>query len=331
MRLKNELHKFITGLCTSFLRMIKISGIQISRSARQQKESRLFKALSACGNNMRRTSHHSGISVGVPLILFTLMISFAFVYRVYAENTILTQQISSLTVQVKDYTSLTAQQLALLDNLKSFESDATSKISEYNEKYKTIADRYIDSRLSSSFASRATGDPGQSFITDINELKSLLDGINTLNATTNTGELKFNDAESRIRAFLDGIPTYFPTYGTITQYFGSRSQPHNYSYIEHSGVDIPASYGQEIRAAASGIVVQAAWSGGYGNCVVIDHLNGIKTYYAHCSSILVAVGQHVEKGEVVSLIGSTGNSTGPHLHFEVYLNGTAVDPLNFLQ
>jgi murein DD-endopeptidase MepM/ murein hydrolase activator NlpD len=98
----------------------------------------------------------------------------------------------------------------------------------------------------------------------------------------------------------------------------------------HEGIDIAASSGTPIWAAASGTVIYSGWLGGYGNLVVIDHGNGLSTAYAHASSILVGVGQSVSQGETVSLIGSTGNSSGPHLHFEVRVNGSAVDPLLYL-
>jgi murein DD-endopeptidase MepM/ murein hydrolase activator NlpD len=98
----------------------------------------------------------------------------------------------------------------------------------------------------------------------------------------------------------------------------------------HEGIDIGCAYGAPNRAAASGTIIQAGWLGGYGNLVVVDHGNGLSTAYAHASSILVSVGQSVSQGETVSLVGSTGHSTGPHLHFEVRINGVAVDPLLYL-
>ena len=98
----------------------------------------------------------------------------------------------------------------------------------------------------------------------------------------------------------------------------------------HEGIDIGCAYGTPNRAAASGTVIYAGWLGGYGNLVVVDHGNGLSTAYAHASSILVSVGQSVSQGQTVSLVGSTGHSTGPHLHFEVRLNGVAVDPLPYL-
>lgn len=98
----------------------------------------------------------------------------------------------------------------------------------------------------------------------------------------------------------------------------------------HEGIDISASSGTPIRAAAAGTVIHAGWLGGYGNLVVVDHGDGLATAYAHASVIVVVVGQQVSQGETVSLVGSTGNSSGPHLHFEVRVNGDAVDPLFYL-
>ena len=98
----------------------------------------------------------------------------------------------------------------------------------------------------------------------------------------------------------------------------------------HEGVDIGCAYGTPNRAAASGTVIYSGWHGGYGNLVVVDHGNGLSTAYAHASSLLVGIGQSVSQGDTVSLVGSTGNSSGPHLHFEVRVNGQAVDPLFYL-
>ncbi|HEU5206889.1 MAG TPA: peptidoglycan DD-metalloendopeptidase family protein [Gaiellaceae bacterium] len=98
----------------------------------------------------------------------------------------------------------------------------------------------------------------------------------------------------------------------------------------HEGIDIGCAYGTPNRAAAAGTVIYAGWLGGYGNLVVVDHGNGLSTAYAHASAILVSVGQSVSQGQTVSLVGSTGNSSGPHLHFEVRVNGVAVDPLPYL-
>ena len=110
----------------------------------------------------------------------------------------------------------------------------------------------------------------------------------------------------------------------ITSRFGSR-----WGTI-HYGIDLGASQGSDIYAADSGTVYYAGYCGGYGNLIKIDHGNGMQTYYAHCSELLVSEGQYVKNGEKIGLVGSTGNSTGPHLHFEVIINGVRVDPIDFL-
>ena len=116
----------------------------------------------------------------------------------------------------------------------------------------------------------------------------------------------------------------WPVNGPVVSGFGMRWGR------MHEGIDIAAALGTPIHAAASGTVIHAGWLGGYGNLVVVDHGDGLATAYAHASAILVAVGQQVSQGDTLSLVGSTGNSTGPHLHFEVRVNGSAVDPLLYL-
>ena len=98
----------------------------------------------------------------------------------------------------------------------------------------------------------------------------------------------------------------------------------------HAGIDIGASTGTPIYAAAAGTVIYAGWMGGYGNVVLIDHLNGLVTVYAHQSSIATGDGARVSQGQVIGSVGSTGNSTGPHLHFETRVWGTAVNPMQYL-
>jgi murein DD-endopeptidase MepM/ murein hydrolase activator NlpD len=116
----------------------------------------------------------------------------------------------------------------------------------------------------------------------------------------------------------------WPTSGSVTSYFGMRWGR------MHEGIDIAAPYGTPIRAAAAGIVLVSGWMGGYGNLVVIDHGGGLATAYAHNTSNAVGVGQSVAQGQVIAYVGSTGHSTGPHVHFEVRVNGAAVDPLGYL-
>ena len=121
----------------------------------------------------------------------------------------------------------------------------------------------------------------------------------------------------------------WPSYCTyITSRQGPRTHPVTGEYKNHGGTDIGASYGSAIYAADSGTVVRSAdgWNGGWGNYVMIDHGNGMQTLYAHMSSRAVSVGQTVSRGQTIGYVGSTGMSTGPHLHFEMYVNGSRIDP-----
>ncbi|MDX1621339.1 MAG: M23 family metallopeptidase, partial [Nitriliruptorales bacterium] len=122
---------------------------------------------------------------------------------------------------------------------------------------------------------------------------------------------------------------FWPTNGYKTSDYGWRTHPIFGSRRMHTGVDISGSTGQPIIAAAGGTVVHAGWRGGYGLAVVIDHGGGMATLYAHQSSIAVGTGQHVDGGQVIGAVGSTGYSTGPHLHFEVRINGEPQNPMNW--
>ncbi|MEA5004726.1 MAG: phage tail tape measure protein [Christensenella sp.] len=115
----------------------------------------------------------------------------------------------------------------------------------------------------------------------------------------------------------------------ITDYFGNRESPGGIGSTYHEGVDIGAPYGSPVYAAGSGSASIAGWYGGYGNAVKLDHGNGLSTLYGHMSEVLTSVGANVRTGETIGLVGSTGNSTGPHIHFSVLVNGEQVDPMNY--
>jgi len=120
----------------------------------------------------------------------------------------------------------------------------------------------------------------------------------------------------------------WPAKGSLTQGFGAN--PAYYGPGGHNGIDIANTIGTPVVAADAGTVTYAGWHGGLGNAVIIDHGNGFRTEYGHASSVSVSVGQRVQQGQLIMLIGSTGNSTGPHCHFSVVLNGVYVDPLRYL-
>ena len=119
-------------------------------------------------------------------------------------------------------------------------------------------------------------------------------------------------------------------FGRISSSFGYRTHPISRRRRWHSGVDLTACYGTSIRAARSGRVVDCSWNGGLGQTVILQHDGGFQTVYGHCSQIRVKKNQYVQKGQIIAAVGSTGQATGPHLHFEVRKSGRPVNPLRYL-
>jgi murein DD-endopeptidase MepM/ murein hydrolase activator NlpD len=145
-------------------------------------------------------------------------------------------------------------------------------------------------------------------------------------------EMRMYEAFLRSRGVSRGvIPSIWPVYGKLESGVGGRRNPftgrgHEY----HEGQDIDAAWGTPVEAAAAGKVIIAGWQRGYGNVVYVDHGSGLSTRYGHLSKINVSVGQSIDTGEIIGLVGSTGRSTGPHLHYEVRVNNQPVDPKPYL-
>jgi murein DD-endopeptidase MepM/ murein hydrolase activator NlpD len=125
-------------------------------------------------------------------------------------------------------------------------------------------------------------------------------------------------------------PSLWPVEGKLMSSFGARTDPFSGEGAIHTGVDLAAPRGTPIRSAADGIVVHAEWMSGYGRLVIVDHGNGLQTYYGHLSRFLVIPGQEVRRGDVIAQSGASGRVTSPHLHYEVRMAGTPVNPYPFL-
>jgi murein DD-endopeptidase MepM/ murein hydrolase activator NlpD len=155
-------------------------------------------------------------------------------------------------------------------------------------------------------------------------------------ATSSTFKTLF-DSWKKLDQLQDGIiavPSDKPVQASVTMMsgFGYRSDPFNHHAAMHPGIDLSGAYGTPIYATADGIVLRAGWnSGGYGNLVEIDHGRGITTRYGHMSAILVREGDHITRGQQIGRMGSTGRSTGNHLHYEVRIDGRAVNPIPFMK
>ena len=178
--------------------------------------------------------------------------------------------------------------------------------------------------------------------------KEILENIDPKTVYADAGSIDMEELKEQLRKsaksvasiqeYLKGqrdifvsTPSGWPVSGAITSPFGEREAPMGGGAQFHTGIDISVPTGTPVKATADGIISFAGWSAGSGNLVVVEHGLGYYTAYAHNSSIAVKIGQRVKRGEIISHSGSTGNSTGPHVHYEVWEQGKAVNPKSFLE
>ena len=159
------------------------------------------------------------------------------------------------------------------------------------------------------------------------DMENLKQQINITNATV--GEIR--DYLHVQRDIYVSTPKGFPVAGHISSYYGERESPIGGDREFHSGIDISTEPGNPVRATADGIVSFSGWSGGNGNLVVLEHGHGFSTFYAHNRMNVVKVGQKVKRGDLISYAGSTGSSTGPHVHYEIWRNGKHVNPIDYIK
>jgi murein DD-endopeptidase MepM/ murein hydrolase activator NlpD len=227
--------------------------------------------------------------------------------------------------QVATAKARTAAQRRATIETKRLQAATVSAIAERTEEARDARDRLAAERdrlaTVSSLKASALADTRESRAEFVQEAESLAAQSAALAAT-------IRGAQQQAGSTGSGEPSaaglIWPCDGVVTSGFGMRWGR------MHEGIDIGCAYGAPNRAAAAGTVIYAGWMSGYGNLVVIDHGNGLSTAYGHASSLAVSVGQSVAQGQTVSYVGATGHATGPHLHFEVRVNGVPVDPLAFL-
>ena len=170
------------------------------------------------------------------------------------------------------------------------------------------------------------------------QVSSSLDQLYALKSTALTGAASVGISMGLTRnsttaewVRANSAPNLWPVEGQITGSFGERIDPFNGEGAFHSGVDISASVGSPVIAPADGVVTYADFMGGYGRAVMVDHGHGISTRYGHLASFAVAAGQQIHRGDTIGYVGLSGRSTGPHLHYEVRINDTPVNPYKYLR
>jgi murein DD-endopeptidase MepM/ murein hydrolase activator NlpD len=246
--------------------------------------------------------------------------------------------ISQQDMQVAVLNSYIQRQSYLIENksdellsIEGLQSSIDMTLMSLAVKLENVTTNYVDEYTNAQGTAGLSYEKVDFFLRVAQDLADTLAKIELLSTTSESQMLSFNALKSELNEYLDKIPSYWPTESTyISSPFGTRFHPILNVYKTHTGADIGGTTGEEIYASGTGTVVFSGLNGGYGYMVKIDHGEGIETLYGHSSKLLVNVGDYVEKGQVIALVGSTGLSTGPHVHFEVRINNIPVNPLAFI-
>jgi murein DD-endopeptidase MepM/ murein hydrolase activator NlpD len=218
------------------------------------------------------------------------------------------QQLMAQITQLKGAMPVAAAEVKKGNDAQTYIQSIEGKLSKIND--------YLRKRGLKGFSTTAVGGNGNA------EAAKLTD---------NEAYSLYDEYLTRLVHTVAFTPMGYPHISALTSYFGYRSDPFNSSDAEfHPGIDFKGNKGDDARCTANGTVVFAGWAGGYGNCVRIAHSNNLETLYGHLSRINVKVGQDVTVGQKIGEVGSTGRSTGTHLHYEIRKNGKAINPISYL-
>ncbi|MDU4961300.1 MAG: M23 family metallopeptidase [Sporomusaceae bacterium] len=235
-------------------------------------------------------------------------------------------------VRLRQETGHQSDQLEQLAQKTAALQNDVSRLNVLDAEIRRLVDGGDSEPVSRSGASRARygGQGGEIVNPNAEQLNTLVEELQAVVKVRERSLAELKEKVADRNARLAVTPSIWPANGDVTSRFGWRSSPFGWGSDWHPGIDIANSPGTPIAATADGQVVMSGWYGGYGKCVQIDHGNGIISLYGHNSELLVSVGQTIKKGDLIAYMGSTGASTGSHVHYEIRVNGTAVNPANFL-
>ncbi len=233
-------------------------------------------------------------------------------------------------VEIKDLKSTSEFVIGKLAQLHELESKIRNMVglsSDEEKKENSTVSRSLD-LLSMDFDAIKDHDYYQ--LTSLTETESVDAITNLIESQKENYDHLIKDVEKQLK-YLESRPDKWPIIGRISSYFGYRKDPFTRRRSFHNGIDIANRFGLKVTAAGSGIVTYSGWNGNYGRVIIISHGYGYKSVYAHNNKNLVKVGDKVKKGQAIAHLGSTGRSTGPHLHFEIRYNGQHINPLKVLE
>lgn len=221
----------------------------------------------------------------------------------------------------------------LLDEVTEIKNSLEEQKASLNS-MKTTLEMNKKSQMSKSAELATASQAQQQLVNEINsDLNAQFEILEDLEAESNAIASQIKAIQAKNAGTTSAPGAYLwpcPSSKNITSNYGYRIHPIQGTKKLHSGMDIGAKTGADVIASASGTVIMSQYYGGYGNCIIIDHGGGVSTLYGHMSSLIAKNGAKVNAGDVIGKVGSTGNSTGPHLHFEVRINGSTVDPKGYV-
>ena len=244
----------------------------------------------------------------------------------------------SRTARLQNENSRLAQEIGELHGRLSTLSDTLTRISQRDARIRVLANlEPIDPQVQAAGIGGPTLASRPGLLNAgpaVRRSEEIRVDLNALIRRANLLASSFEEAKDSLASHsqrLAATPSIMPTQGWLTSAFSSmREHPILHIARPHEGIDVTAPMGSPIEAPAAGVVTDAGWESGYGNTVTIDHGYGIVTKFAHASKLLVKAGQRVQRGQRIALVGNTGLATGPHLHYEVHVNGRPVDPLKYV-
>jgi murein DD-endopeptidase MepM/ murein hydrolase activator NlpD len=287
------------------LRLKKLDPKDVSTVIILNKSDAATKTLQIKTKHIHRLRYYAlGMFCVLALLVFTIVVQQQNNTRQELEKQVLLSQIKSLKGQIPE-------------NLKRAgeEHEAETYVQAIEGKLKKI-NEYLRKRGLKGFSTASVGGAGGNADEEMSDKDVYM---------------AYDSYLTKVVTAVAFTPMGYPRISSLTSRFGYRSDPFSSSRAEyHPGIDFKGNYGDAVKCTANGRVVSAGWAGGYGNCVRVKHNNGFETVYGHLSRITVKVGQTVTVGDKVGQIGSTGRSTGAHLHYEVRQNGKPVNPTRFL-
>lgn len=288
----------------------------------------------SANNKIKQVKLSKGFIWTCALIFLIVAISLGLVIKDYLR---VKTQIIKLT-ELNQENSLLKSQLVLLSHKIVKINKRIKKLNEFDRKLRMLVNLETD-KESTPFIGIGGSDPSalnpdytiekahRKLIRLMHQSIDKLDEQITIQTNEKIELYKFLEKQ---KSLLAATPSIWPTRGWVSSKFGWRISPFTNQREFHRGLDICAREGNPVIAPADGIVSSVTTTYGYGKMLSINHGYGIKTIYAHLSKILVKKGQHVKRGQKIALVGKTGKTTGPHLHYEVHLNGVAVNPLRYI-